>query len=233
MGCGSGGWTVEMALRYPTAHITAVDITLPLLAHEKYPDNIHFLEANIEDVWTFASDLKFDLIHGRMLQSGIHDWPALLQQCEKFMAPGGWLELLDVEHPFRSHAESMGAEPLPPFVRFGFAAENVWRYNGLDYRAAYTHEERLRTLGLQAVSYQTVEWPLGPWDRDEKPNTAGELILSNFLRFITMAGVTILQGGKPGFGPNHLSQEEAEALVKETKEDLEQNWKHRKYWLCM
>ncbi|OAL55343.1 S-adenosyl-L-methionine-dependent methyltransferase [Pyrenochaeta sp. DS3sAY3a] len=233
MGCGSGGWAVEMALRYPSVHITAVDITLPLLAHEEHPDNIHFLEANIEDVWTFASDLKFDLIHGRMLQSGIHDWPALLQQCEKFMAPGGWLELLDVEHPFRCRTESMGAEPLPPFVRFGFAAENVWRYNGLDYRAAHTHEERLRTLGLQEVSHQTVEWPLGPWDRDEKPNTAGEMILSNFLRFITMAGVTILQGGKPGFGPNHLSKEEAEALVKETKADLEQNWKHRRYWLCM
>lgn len=169
-----------------------------------------------------------------MLQSGIHDWPALLQKCWENLAPDGWLELIDVEHPFRCDALPSDSLTMPPFVRFGYAAEEAWKSNGLDYRATLKHKERFKALGFQSVSDQTVRWPLGSWDQvGNEKRLAGDMILANFSKFVAAAGTAILGSGKVVEGYAPMSVEAARELVAEMTTDLESNWMTRKYWLCM
>jgi SAM-dependent methyltransferase len=234
VGCGSGSWAIDLALKYPHLRILGVDITPPKLPEDAQLTNITFLKADVEEHWDFAANVKFGYIHGRMLQSGIHDWPALLQKCWEHLAFDGWLELIDVEHPFRS--DSLAGESLTalPFVKFGYAAEKAWNSNGLDYRATSKHMKRLETLGFQNVSGRSLRWPLGPWDKTEdEHSSAGDIILANFSRFIAAAGTSILRSGKPREGYVPMSEESAQQLLRETTNDLEMNWKVRKYWLSM
>ncbi|KAH8700032.1 S-adenosyl-L-methionine-dependent methyltransferase [Phaeosphaeriaceae sp. PMI808] len=234
VGCGSGSWAIDLALRYPHLSILGVDITPPMLPENAQTSNVTFLKADIEQEWGFAANRKFRYIHGRMLQSGIHDWPALLQRCWQHLTPGGWLELIDVEHPFRCDALPSEASAQPPFIRLGYAAEQAWKSNGLDYRATLKHEERFKALGFQGVSDRTVEWPLGSWEQaEDAKGSAGDMILANFSKFIAAAGTAILGSGKAGEGYAPMSAEAAQELVSETITDLEANWMARKYWLCM
>ena len=234
VGCGSGSWAIDLALRCPHLRILGVDITPPVLPDDLQTSNVTFLKADVEQDWYFATNTKFRYIHGRMLQSGIHDWPALLQKCWEHLAPDGWLELIDVEHPFRCDALPSEASAMPPFVRFGYAAEEAWKSNGLDYRATLKHKERFRALGFQSVSDRTVRWPLGSWEQAENEKVfAGDMILANFSKFIAAAGTAILGSGKAGEGYAPMSVDAARELVAEMTTDLEANWMTRKYWLCM
>jgi SAM-dependent methyltransferase len=194
VGCGSGSWAIDLALRYPHLRILGVDITPPVLPDDTQTSNVTFLKADVEQDWYFAANTKFRYIHGRMLQSGIHDWPVLLQKCWKHLATDGWLELIDVEHPFRCDSLPSDARAMPPFVRFGYAAEEAWNSNGLDYRATLKHEERFKALGFQSVSGRTLRWPLGSWEQAEnEKGSAGNMILVNFSKFIAAAGTAMPQ----------------------------------------
>jgi SAM-dependent methyltransferase len=233
VGCGSGSWAIDLARQYPHLRILGVDITPPILPDDAQTSNVTFLKADLEQDWYFAANTKFRYIHGRMLHSGIHDWPALLHKCSEHLAPEGWLEVTGIQLPFRCDGLP-SASAMPPFVRFGYAIEEAWKSNGLDFRATSKHEERLKALGFQNVSDRTVRWPLGSWDKAEKEEgLAGDMILANFSKFIAAAGTAILDSGKAGEGYAPMSAEVARELVSETTTDVEANWKMWKYWLCM
>ena len=117
--------------------------------------NVSFLKADAEQDWTFVQH-QFNFIHGRMLTSGIHDWPALLSRCWNHLRPEGWLELLDVCHPFRAE-DSTADSSSSSLIRWGYQAERCWAKNGLDYRASTKHLERLRDLGFVETEERTLK----------------------------------------------------------------------------
>ncbi|KAI4157804.1 MAG: hypothetical protein LQ342_007999 [Letrouitia transgressa] len=211
-----------MAASYPLAHITAIDLTPP--ARES-PHNVTFLKADAEQDWTFAQQ-PFSFIHGRMLTSGIHDWPALLSRCWNHLRPGGWLELLDICHPFRAE-ESAADNSSSSLIRWGFQAEKCWAMNGLNYRASMEHLERLRELGFVEVEERTLKWPLGEWADTERERKVGSLMLRNFCSFLDMAGEAILRQD------HTTSEDEAQRLVRDAKRDLTANWRTKRFYLNM
>lgn len=95
IGCGTGAWASAIANKFPYSQIIATDLTPPKITP---PRNLKIVESDADKQWTFNE--RFGFIHGRMLTSGIHDWPTLLSRCWEYLEPGGWLELLDVCHPF-------------------------------------------------------------------------------------------------------------------------------------
>jgi ubiquinone/menaquinone biosynthesis C-methylase UbiE len=104
LGCGSGGWVLEVASQNPEISVTGVDLNESLInyvrAHAKVRgfDNAYFSVMNILQPMDFP-DESFDLINARTLFSSLApaDWPPLLQECKRLLRPGGILRLTELE----------------------------------------------------------------------------------------------------------------------------------------
>jgi SAM-dependent methyltransferase len=219
IGCGTGVWALAMAAQWPRAQVVATDITLPAITP---PANLALVQSNADQAWPFH-DRKFSFIHGRMLCAGIHDWPGLLSRCWEHLEPGGWLELLDVCHPFR--ADNPAADnDSSAFIRFGDVAEASWKANGLDYRTTLKHEERLRALGFQNIKEIKVRWPIGEWADTDVERRIGAICIQNFTTFIPTAGRAIL-ARHPSLTP-----QDAEKLIDEALADLRDNSMAKRFY---
>ena len=225
VGCGTGSWALAIAERYFPTQVIATDLTPPDILTTP---NLTFMESNAEDDWVFAR--PFHLIHGRMLTSGIHNWPRFLQQCFTNLEPGGWLELLDICHPFKAEilCESVQDGPLASdFLRWGHIAEKSWALNGLDYRATTKHVARLAEIGFVDIQEAEYRWPLGTWSQDDIEKRIGELMLNNFTKFLLMAGVSIIEQSP------EIEEQEAQHLVTAALKDLSENCLTRRYYLTV
>ncbi len=104
IGCGPGGWALEMAFQYPDLEVIGIDISHKMIEYaqaqavsrELY--NASFRIMNALD----ASKLEegsFDLINSCLLISFMHteDWPILLEMCWKLLRPGGQLRCTEYD----------------------------------------------------------------------------------------------------------------------------------------
>lgn len=221
IGCGTGAWALAIAKERPTTHVIATDLTPPNITP---PSNVTILKTDAEKEWDFEQ--KFGFIHGRMLTSGIHNWPKFLSRCWDHLEPGGWVELLDVCHPFRAE-DPAADDSSSDFIKWGHVAEACWAMNGLDYRATTKHVERLRGLGFVDVSEEERAWPLGAWPESEHERRIGELTLRNFSTFLARAGVAIISRD-PG-----ISAAEAQDLVAAAQGDLIENCCNKRFYLTV
>ncbi len=103
VGTGTGRWAREVALEFPAAKITAVDITPPPAdepaapgALNLRPPNYTFAAANVLEGLPFP-DASFDFVHMRLLYLAIpHDrWPSVVSELVRVARPGGWVESLE------------------------------------------------------------------------------------------------------------------------------------------
>ena len=221
IGCGTGAWALAIGKERPTTHVIAMDLTPPDVIP---PPNVTILKMDAEKEWKFTQ--SFGFIHGRMLTSGIHDWPALLSRCWDHLEPGGWLELLDVCHPFRAEDPAVD-EASSDFIKWGLIAERCWAMNGLDYRVTTKHVERLRALGFTDIREEERRWPMGAWSESEQERRIGELTLSNFRTFLAKAGVMVISQD-PG-----IKELEVQDLVANAQRDLIENCCTKRFYLTM
>ena len=220
-----------MCKKFPDVEVLAVDLTPPRVDDDVAHTcpNLIVQECDIEKNWAFFPSEQFNFIHGRMLASGIHDWPALLTRCWNSLVPGGWVELLDLCHPFRAETEGFDDDGCccSDFIKWGRVAERCWALNGLDYRATDKHVERLQELGFVDVEEEGLKWPLGTWPEGEREKRIGELTLRNFSTFLATAGVGIISQD-PG-----ISTEEARVLVDNAQRDLVDHGDAKRFYLSM
>ena len=228
IGCGSGSWSLGVARALPQARILGVDLTPPSITD--MPSNLEFVKADADDLpWDFGGgghdEEKFSLIFGRMLASGIHNWPRLLAQSSDHLEAGGWLELIEIFHPFAGENEELANPVRSKFIQFGYAAEKAWALQGLDYRASALHSQRLSALGMINVSEDYLRLPLGEWSADLKKREIGKLMLNNFQMFVSSAGVSVLTGDPT------VQEDAARTLVDAALKDLTQNHLTAKFYL--
>lgn len=238
-----------MAIAWPEAQVIATDLTPPdpTTLPSPLPPNLNFIKSDADDEsWPFEH--KFDFIHGRMLASGIHDWPGLLSRCWNHLEPGGHLELLDLCHPFRAQDPDFDTPESSAFIKWGHAAETSWKAQGLDYRSTTKHAQRLSDLGFEKIQETQLKWPLGEWtgtteqkedekrEKDKEEQTdldadrnrqIGALTLHNFSAFLTSAGPKILSHHPT------LNAAEAEQLTQEALSDLHDNCCTKRFYLTM
>lgn len=217
-----------MAQAWPSATVIATDLTPPKAngCQSTAHANIVFQKANADDDWNFGP-ARFDFIHGRMLASGIHDWPGLLEKSFGHLSTGGRLELLDLCHPFRAAVQEFDNPETSPFIHFGQLAERAWTSSGLDYRATTKHVQRLTGLGFTDIKEKSTRWPLGEWASTPRERQIGNLTLQNFLRFIDMAGEALLAN------IDSFSLTESRDVVRRAKEDLQNNHSQKQFYLMM
>lgn len=102
IGCGPGGWTLDVAHQYQHKRVIGIDISTTMieyaraLAFSQHLDNaeFHVMDAHIP---TSFEDSSIDLINGRFVQgfTPTRAWPAFLAECLRILKPGGifrWTE---------------------------------------------------------------------------------------------------------------------------------------------
>lgn len=117
VGCGPGGWALDVARSYPKKDITGIDISNMMLIYANEQKKIHTLE-NIEfkkmdarQPLSFPNQ-TFDLVNIRAATGYVsrHTWPLLLNECARITRPGGILRI--------SEGDRIGLTNSAPFEKY-------------------------------------------------------------------------------------------------------------------
>ncbi len=104
IGCGPGGWALDVARSYPKKEITAIDISDMMLtyAHAQKKihklENVHFKKMDAREKLAFA-DQSFDLVNIRIAAGYVsrRHWPLLLKECVRITKAGGVIRLSECD----------------------------------------------------------------------------------------------------------------------------------------
>ncbi|KAG8712806.1 hypothetical protein FRC09_019433 [Ceratobasidium sp. 395] len=111
LGCGPGAWTIQCADDFPHAEVLGVDLA-PTSAIAPPPNcrfEIDDLNLGLEH---FFGD-TFDLVHARLLNSGVKDYAGLVDQVSRCVRPGGLVMFTEVD--FRCWSEDKRLLITPNF----------------------------------------------------------------------------------------------------------------------
>lgn len=150
IGCGPGGWLLELVTQYPHMHGVGIDISQLMIeyaasiAASQGLLNLQFRVMDATSLLDFA-DNTFDLVNARILTGFLSkpQWSTLLSECARITRPGGILRLTEVEWGF---TESAAYDML---LKFSYLAL---------YRAEHSFAPHGRTAGntnvLRRLMYQ-------------------------------------------------------------------------------
>ncbi len=111
VGCGPGGWVLDVAFAYPKTHVVGIDVS-PIMIEYAHAqawaqglNNAHFQVMDVRERLAFP-DQHFDLINIRLLASVLptYAWPPLIQACRRLLRPGGILRLTEAENGVTTRA---------------------------------------------------------------------------------------------------------------------------------
>ncbi|PPR06142.1 hypothetical protein CVT26_005364 [Gymnopilus dilepis] len=100
LGCGSGSWIMDVARDFPNCSAVAVDL-IPMqsphiMVHRTMPPN---LRSEVDDVNLglehFYGD--FNVVHARLISSGIKDYHRLIDQIAHVLRPGGLIDISEFD----------------------------------------------------------------------------------------------------------------------------------------
>jgi ubiquinone/menaquinone biosynthesis C-methylase UbiE len=117
IGCGPGGWALDVARSYPKKEITGIDISDMMLTYANEQkkihklENIHFKKMDVRQKLAFA-DRSFDLVNIRAAVGYMprQIWPLLLKECMRITNPGGILRL--------SESDRLGLTNSPSYEKY-------------------------------------------------------------------------------------------------------------------
>jgi len=100
LGCGSGAWIMELAREYPNSLCVAVDL-VPMQSLTM-PDNCR---SEVDDINLglehFYGD--FNVVHARLISSGIKDFVRLIDQIAHCIRPAGLLDMMEFDFHVWDH----------------------------------------------------------------------------------------------------------------------------------
>ena len=106
VGTGTGIWAMDFADEHPETQVVGIDLSpiQPLFV----PPNVSFEIDDLEETWTFNQ--PFDLIFARMTVGAFADRSRFFQQSFENLAPGGWVECMDIYNPVKADDDSMPSD---------------------------------------------------------------------------------------------------------------------------
>jgi len=144
LGCGPGGWVLDVAFALPGAEVEGVDISRIMVDYanaraltQNLP-NASFGVMNITQPLDFP-DASFDLVNARFLTGVLRRdrWPGFMAECTRILRPGGTIRLTEMIDAGVSSSPAF--EELQSFLYQSFR------------RAGYGFSADGRTLGMTHV----------------------------------------------------------------------------------
>lgn len=139
VGCGPGGWLLDIVTIYP--HLRAIGIDnseaiLTLAAHLQKAEmqSLRFQYMDARKTLDFP-DASFDYIQVRLAQSFLHKhmWADFLRECYRLLRPRGTLRVIDLETVLANTPGADKMHGLPPLVysRAGLIFSETGRSQGI------------------------------------------------------------------------------------------------------
>ena len=106
LGCGPGGWVLDVAREHPDIEVSGIDISQSMIQFAKAQaisrgyGNASFMVMDVKQPLRFE-EASFDLVNARTLYGvmGPGEWPQLLAECKRILRPGGIIRLTELEMP--------------------------------------------------------------------------------------------------------------------------------------
>ena len=118
IGCGPGGWVLDVAREYPEKQVVGIDISTLMVEYARYQayiqglNNISFRVMNALEPLDFR-DSSFDMVNVRFISGFMPSvvWSRFMQECLRIMRPGGVVRLTEPEYPLSNSlvVEKLGA----------------------------------------------------------------------------------------------------------------------------
>lgn len=107
VGCGPGGWLLDLVTQYPHLQGVGIDISQLMIAYAtrlamtQQLANVQFSMMDATKALDFP-DKSFDLVNARILTGFLStpQWAGLLSECARISRPGGILRLTEAEWGF-------------------------------------------------------------------------------------------------------------------------------------
>ncbi|TGZ80686.1 S-adenosyl-L-methionine-dependent methyltransferase [Ascodesmis nigricans] len=202
-GTGTGIWALDYADLHPASVVYGIDLA-PIQPSYVFP-NVRFELDDLEKDWTFRD--KFDLIHTRLMSTGIKNWPRFFQQMYDFLNPGGYVEFSD--HDYNGVLCDNGTMPDDtPYNRYMALMSKSMAENGLNpYLTLKDYTKMLSDAGFEIVKSLEFKMPMGAWPKGRKAKYMGAVYAEQAKTGFEAYGKSLLvnQGG--------LSVEEADKLI--------------------
>lgn len=176
---------------------------------------------DLELEWTYPENY-FDFIHIRNLAQSINDWPKLLSEAYRCLAPGGFIELSEMgTQAYDDHVPILPEDPLSIFfeklndavTRMGRPPPDLDRMRDL-----------MKGAGLVDVVPSLSKQPMAPWPKDKRLKQVG-----------AMVSLAAEEGGFESYGMaaftrvHGMTGEEAKNLCDDAHKQLVE--KHRRLYL--
>jgi ubiquinone/menaquinone biosynthesis C-methylase UbiE len=209
LGTGSGIWAIDMADKYPSAHVLGVDIAA--VQPSFVPVNCQFEIDDVENDWVYESN-SFDFIHAREFLLAIRDWDRLIEQSFHCLKPGGYLELSATWPRIKSDDNTLPENSAYVEIEKIFAA--VGDAIGASVDAPLSWKQRMEKAGFADVQENVFKVPTSPWPKDPRLKKIGAFELANVwegAEALIMRGYTTVLGGL---------REEALVLAAKAREEI-------------
>jgi SAM-dependent methyltransferase len=140
----------------PTGRVVALDLNTRFAI----PDDLARVDFRDQDIRTYDSEERFDLIHARYLLIHIPDFDRALARMVAHLQPGGWLVL---EEPDFSAARGASGPPalVASFDRVNQAIERMFVSRGMDHAFGLHLPKHIGDAGLCVVAVEN-DVPLVP-----------------------------------------------------------------------
>jgi ubiquinone/menaquinone biosynthesis C-methylase UbiE len=208
---GTGIWAREIAQQFPLARVIGFDIdrtplerSLEVLGPSgQFPENFSFQLADALQPFPFA-DQEFDFVHARFISPfvPIPAWPQVVGEMMRILAPGGIIEIVELETPPTSASPAYNA--LADAGSKLMEGRNLYRGVGNDL-VGYLHR-----AGAQQV--QQRRFVIGTGDQAQRQQ---RMLASDLLAAMEHSKVFTVRAGL-------LPEDQYDALLRQARQEVAQ-----------
>jgi SAM-dependent methyltransferase len=175
VGTGTGCWAMDFADAHPGCAVIGTDLSP--IQPSWVPPNVSFQIDDCTEEWTWPEN-HFDFIHIRSLYGSIPDWEALYRQAFRHLAPGAWVQ--DLEMDVWPQSDHVPIGPGHPYRRWGELYYEAGERTGRTFRIGTEHYMRDAMVAAGFVDVHEVQMkvPMGSWPRDPRLKQVGEFCLA-------------------------------------------------------
>ncbi|CAA7264772.1 unnamed protein product [Cyclocybe aegerita] len=220
LGCGSGSWIMDVARDFPRCNAVAVDL-VPMQSTSMPPN----LRSEVDDINLglehFYGD--FNVVHARLISSGIKDYHLLVDQISRVLRPGGLIDISEFDfHMYdKDHRRiELGTHEIGPpwWARWMTFLNVAIRTKGGDVDAATHLYDWVSSNPLfEGAVYREFWLPVVPGPREANETEFQRRFYTKLREDVT----SFVRSGRPLLLGSGLSEDLVDDLEKNAMAELE------------